>query len=171
MGELPPSAPLRDVTVWIVDDEIPIQEADFENDEMLTGVRPIDRTALRSLLSRDSWQGTPLMALCEQLINQAADVRAFIHPSAALAHLVAGAPVPDIVVFDLVYGTQTSKANTLQHLERILASYACCVQVYTNESKEEGTHRRYCQMLWIASSKVAILVGRSTSMGTSVVSG
>jgi len=30
---------------------------------------------------------------------------------------------------------------------------------------------RYCQMLWIASSKVAILVGRSTSMGTSVVSG
>ena len=33
------------------------------------------------------------------------------------------------------------------------------------------THARYCQMLWIAFSKVAILVGRSTSIGASVVSG
>jgi len=30
---------------------------------------------------------------------------------------------------------------------------------------------RYCQMLWIALSKVAILMGRSTGIGASVVSG
>jgi len=37
--------------------------------------------------------------------------------------------------------------------------------------QEQVLSERYCLMLWIASSKVAILVGRSTSMGTSVVSG
>jgi hypothetical protein len=139
MGDLPQPAPLGDVTVWIVDDGIPIQEADFEKDDMLSGARPIDRTALRSLLPRESWQGTPLMALCRQLIDQAQDVRAFLQPAAARAHLDSGAPVPDIVVFDLVYGAQSSKANALQHLESILAAHACCVQVYTDKSAEEAT--------------------------------
>lgn len=38
-------------------------------------------------------------------------------------------------------------------------------------SASKRVNKRYCQMLWIACSKVAILVGRSTSMGTSVISG
>ena len=41
----------------------------------------------------------------------------------------------------------------------------------TQQSESPNLSKRYCQMLWIASSKVAILVGRSTSMGTSIVSG
>jgi hypothetical protein len=42
---------LSNIDIWIVDDDIPVEAAKFEKDDLLTGSRPIDRWVLSSLLA------------------------------------------------------------------------------------------------------------------------
>lgn len=127
---------LADKEIWIIDDDIPIEQAEFEHRDMLEGVRPIDRGTLRALLAV-KWEDDAVKRMCEQLIKEAKNVTAFVQPGHAIEHLDSGAPIPDAIVYDLKYRT-LSQELALDYLERLLKNCVAMVQVYTKERPEEA---------------------------------
>jgi hypothetical protein len=132
---------LTDRDVWIIDDAIPITRWEFADDDLLTGTRPIDRGTLLTLVHfADWWDDGPLRVLCEQLVRKAGCVTAFTHPSSAIQHLDRGAPIPDVVVFDLDYRFSAVGARRpLELLKQMLGRCVSVVQVYTNTDVEEAS--------------------------------
>lgn len=135
--ELEKTVSLTDWDVWIIDNDIPIFRAEFADDDMKNGERPIDRGTLLYLLSLEDWDDIRLRDLCEQLIYNVRRVTAFIHPGSAVLHLERGAPIPDVVVFDWEYGKALIGPNPLELLERMLGQCVSVVQVYTKEDADE----------------------------------
>lgn len=129
---------LSRMTVWIVDDDIPIGLAPFDSDDMLLGKRPIDRGSLLSLLSID-WPDPNVKDLCAELVAHVGDVLAFVQPSHAVEMLSRGTSVPDVIIYDLRYQTDQSGQHSSHYLEKLLKKCVSVVQVYTNESTEEAT--------------------------------
>jgi len=128
---------LSRMTVWIVDDDIPLSSAPFDADDMLLGRRPIDRGALLSLLKAD-WPDANVRDLCAELTENVANVLAFVQPSHAVETLSRGVGVPDVIIYDLRYQTDQSGQNSSYYLEKLLKSCVSVVQVYTNESSDEA---------------------------------
>lgn len=120
--------------VWIIDDDIPIQSADFDNDDMIQGKRPIDRGALLSLLKKESdWRDSAVLELCKELTNNSGDINGFILPTGAIEYLNKGVKAPDIIIFDMDYGNILKKERVLECLGIILKGYISLVQIYTKE--------------------------------------
>ena len=113
---------LRDDSVWIIDDDIPIQLAEHERDDMLSGARPIDRGTLVTLLQNQEWDDDPVKTLLNELVYEAESVTAFIQPAAAVEHLMKGISIPDGIVYDLRY-RNISKEDSINHLKR----FSCTV--------------------------------------------
>lgn len=128
---------LNDKEVWIVDDDIPVEQAEFEHDDMLKGVRPIDRGALLSLLKMQNWNDDRVRSLCEELTQKAGNVTAFISPSYVAEHLDKGAKRPDVIVYDLRHRTLAPE-KVQKALKEILERCISVVQVYTQESEDEA---------------------------------
>jgi hypothetical protein len=121
-------------SVWIIDNDIPIQSADFEKDDMVQGMRPIDRGTLLSLLRKEEeWRDPAVLALCKELINKMGDINGFILPTGAIEYLKKGAKAPDIIIFDMDYGSLLNKEKVLEFLKIILKGYISLVQVYSKE--------------------------------------
>lgn len=123
--------------IWIIDDDIPIELLENEIDDMLSGERVIDRGTLINLLQYEGWIDDPVKSLVTQLVHEAGDVNAFIHPASAIVHLLKGGIIPDSIVYDLGY-QNISTRNSLEYLERILDQCVSVVQVYTKEPLEEA---------------------------------
>lgn len=124
---------LQDNSVWIIDDDIPIELAEHERDDILSGERPIDRGTLVALLQNEEWLDDPVKRLVEELVDLAGNVTAFINPATAVDQLKKGIPIPDAIVYDL--GIRViSKEDSIDYLTRILQLCISVVQVYTQES-------------------------------------
>jgi hypothetical protein len=120
--------------VWIIDDSLPVEQIDFDKDDLIQGTRPIDRGTLRVLMGKQ-WAEVPVEDLCNELLSTALNVTGFIQPSSAVEYLAAGALIPDAVIFDLKYRTvQDEQVRT--SLRALLASSILVVQVYTNDPLE-----------------------------------
>lgn len=39
--------------IWIVDDSIPVEQMDSDTDDLIQGIRPIDRGTLRALMEKE----------------------------------------------------------------------------------------------------------------------
>lgn len=126
---------LADKVVWIIDDEIPIDQAPFEHSDMVEGIRPIGRGSLSALLAVEGWGDFSVKALCEQIVREARDVQAFILPSAAIEHLNRGALVPDAIIYDLGYRNLSTEWVS-ENLRKLLGRCVSVIQVYTQESIE-----------------------------------
>lgn len=132
---------LSDKSVWIIDDDIPIQKADFDKDDMLKGSYPIDRGALLSLLRKEeNWDDKAVFELCGELINATGDFKAFILPMGAIGYLQKGNTPPDVIIFDMNYRNIQDKNTVLDHLEKILRMCISVVQIYTKEPLEGVTY-------------------------------
>lgn len=103
---------LADKEIWIIDDDIPIEKAEFDYRDMLEGDRPINSGTLRALLAA-KWENDAVKRICAQLIKEARNVTAFIQPGHAVEYLENGAPIPDAIIYDMKY-------RTLSH-ERVLS--------------------------------------------------
>ncbi|MCJ7532393.1 MAG: hypothetical protein MUO64_15355 [Anaerolineales bacterium] len=126
---------LKSKHLWIIDDDIPIELLDYENDDMKSGERPIDRGTLMGLLQNDKWEDSNVKTLVDELVNKAENVTAFTQPVAALNFLNLGRTIPDGIVFDLKYRLTMPKTST-EYLEEILEKCVSVVQVYTEESAD-----------------------------------
>ena len=130
---------LFDRSVWIIDDDIPIQAVDFEHDDMLTGQRSIDRGTLLSLLSkRDAWGDDAVFEICKELVRVTSNVEAFVIPTTAIQQLRMGVKAPDVIIFDMKYQLLPRKDEVLNSLETILSECTSLVQIYTKETLEEA---------------------------------
>jgi hypothetical protein len=123
--------------LWIIDDDIPIYLLGYDNDEMKTGVRPIDRGTLMGLLQSEEWDEGSVKALVSELLDKAENITAFTQPAAALDYLSRGGAIPDGIVYDLVYQMKMPKTS-LEYLEGILNRCVSVVQVYTEESVDKA---------------------------------
>jgi hypothetical protein len=129
---------LSDKSIWIIDDDIPIQSADFNNDAMLEGSCPIDRGALLSLLLKeDDWTDKAVLDLCKELSEDTCDIKAFLLPTGAVEYLQKGAKAPDVMIFDMNYRNIKEKKTVLEYLETILKTCISVIQIYTKEALEE----------------------------------
>ena len=132
-----PSVSLLDKDVWLVDDDIPVEQAEFEHADMVLGIRPIDRSALLSLLKIPNWNDARVKFLCEELTQKAGNVTAFTSPLFVANHLDRGAKRPDVIVYDLRH--RTVKPQEVQKaLKEILEKCVCVVQVYTQEPEDQA---------------------------------
>jgi hypothetical protein len=139
MSIIEEQVPLSEKSIWIVDDDIPIYAAKFDNDDMLDGSRPIDRGALLSLLMIDDdyWADKAVLELCKELVKEKGDIKAFLWPTGPVEYLRKGGKAPDIIIFDMDYQAMKDKEKVLEYLEIILKSCISVVQIYTKESLEE----------------------------------
>jgi hypothetical protein len=129
---------LSDKSIWIIDDDIPLQFAEFNNDSMLDGSCPIDRGTLLSLmLKEDNWDDKAVLELCRELVDNSLEIKAFLLPTSAVDYLRKGARAPDVMIFDMNYRTISEKQKVLDHLENILNMCISVIQVYTREALEE----------------------------------
>lgn len=132
---------LSDKCIWIIDDDIPIQKANFDKDSMLNGSYPIDKGALLSLLrEEENWEDKAVLELCSELISATGDFKAFILPMGAIGYLLKGNKPPDVIIFDMNYRNIQDKNTVLDHLEKILKMCISVVQIYTKETLEENTY-------------------------------
>ncbi len=130
---------LSNRSVWIIDDDIPLQAAEFQKDDMLQGIRPIDRGTLLYLLSKaDDWEDPYVMELCNEMVNVAGEVKAFLLPPVAIDYLRKGAKAPDVIIFDMKYRNLADKSKILENLKIILNECISIIQVYTKETPEEA---------------------------------
>lgn len=120
--------------IWIVDDSLPVEQMDSDKDDLVQGIRPIDRGTLRALMKMQ-WAEIPVEDLCGELLSKALNVTGFIQPSSAVEHLMRGAPIPDAVIFDLKYRTANDE-QVRTSLRALLSSSISVVQVYTNDPIE-----------------------------------
>lgn len=129
-----PVANLAGKEVWVIDDSLPVEQIDFDKDDLIQGTRPIDRGTLRALMEKQ-WAEVPVAELCNELLSTAQNVTGFIQPSSAVEYLVGGALIPDAVIFDLKYRTVRDD-QVRASLRALLTSSISVVQVYTNDSLE-----------------------------------
>jgi hypothetical protein len=120
--------------VWIIDDSLPVDQVDFDRDDLIQGMRPIDRGTLRALMDKQ-WTEVPVAELCSELLSTAQNVTGFIQPTSAVEYLAGGALIPDAVIFDLKYRTVRDD-QVRESLRSLLTSSISVVQVYTNDSLE-----------------------------------
>jgi hypothetical protein len=107
---------------------------EHDKDDLILGIRPVDRGTLRMMMGKE-WSEDQVEDLCEELLSDAGNVTAFIQPQSAVEYLLAGAPIPDAVVFDLKYRTNTDE-QVRHSLRALLNSSIAVVQVYTNDPIE-----------------------------------
>jgi hypothetical protein len=128
---------LSDKCIWIIDDDIPIQAADFKKDDMENGDRPIDRGTLLSLLGKEGeWTDHAVLELCKELSTKAKELKGFVSPIGAIIHLREGAIAPDVIIFDMDYKTMKDINKVLENLEIILKGCISVIQIYTKEGIE-----------------------------------
>jgi hypothetical protein len=133
VNEVPQVVPaLANKEIWIIDDSLPVEQLEFDKDDFLQGLRPIDRGTLRELMKKD-WDEIAVEDLCNELLSTALNVTAFIQPSSAVNHLLRGASIPDAVIFDLKYRTANDE-QVRTSLRSLLTSSISIVQVYTKDS-------------------------------------
>jgi hypothetical protein len=131
---------LSNRNIWIIDDDIPLQAAEFAKDDMLEGSRPIDRGTLLHLLSKvDEWDDPAVMELCNEIVSTADEVKAFLLPPVAIDHLRKGAKAPDVIIFDMKYRSLPDKDTVLESLRTILSECISIIQIYSKEAPEEAT--------------------------------
>lgn len=131
---------LQGISIWVIDDDIPLQSIGINADLMLSGAEPIGQSILQELVDNVEWKDKPLQELCREVAEKADSVAAFLRPQAALAHLRRGAQLPDVVVFDLSY-VGIPPEDVARSLRSLLAEFLCVVQVYTNEGEGEATRQ------------------------------
>jgi hypothetical protein len=130
----PPPSGLADKEIWIIDDSLPVDQMDSDKDDLVQGIRPIDRGTLRALMKMQ-WAEIPVEDLCDELLSNALNVTGFIQPSSAVEYLLRGAPIPDAVIFDLKYRTADDE-QVRTSLRSLLSSTISIVQVFTNDPIE-----------------------------------
>lgn len=129
---------LSDKNIWIVDDDIPIEILEFDNEALLDGRCPIDRGVLSHLsLSDEGWNDKAVFELCKELLETNNEIKAFLLPTGALDYLRKGALPPDVIIFDMNYRNIPDNAKVISLLESILKRCISVIQIYTKESLQE----------------------------------
>ncbi len=129
-------------SVWIIDDDIPVQALDEhfpQRERFIRGTRPLDHGALTSILYSDRWEDEAVRDVCKELLENSAWVSAFTSPSSALAYVNEGGRMPDVIIYDVLYdnlGMKVTESDAL--LCQLLAKTFSLAQVYTKEGETEA---------------------------------
>lgn len=131
-------------TVWVVDDDYPLERIVDVPEAVLTGDHPMDSSLLRQLvaLGDEQWDhATELREATGRLATSGAEILAFRNPQAMLAYLQKGVRVPDAIVFDMKYERlrRLPSPEVLECLGLILGQFYVLVQIFTNESEAQVT--------------------------------
>lgn len=135
------TASRRPVTVWLIEDHIPVAKLGDEIlEQVVSEAVPIRVDLLKEALDKfphgsAPWEEPEVRDLVKQLVaRRDVQVTAFLHPGWAIEYLQQGMSAPDLVIFDWEYA---AAGNRAEELSQILSSGFSFLCVYTHMGSGE----------------------------------